>query len=186
MNKILVFYDSDSGNTQKMAELVGEGAQEVDNTEVRIRNTETIHLDDFKWCDGIALGSPTHYGTVSWKMKKWWDELPAELWGTQDGKVACAFSSSGAWGGGSELTCMTLLTMLINYGFLVFGVTDYVGKNFSPHYGSIQAGEPREAWEKESCLRLGRRLSEWVASLHHGQKQNHPLQQTYPRFDDLG
>jgi NAD(P)H dehydrogenase (quinone) len=183
MNNILILFDSDTGNTQKMAELVAEGAKQIPKTEVRTCSVDTITLEDFKWAEGIALGSPTHYGTISWKLKKWFDELPGELWGTQDGKIGCAFSSSGAWGGGAELTCMTLMTMLINYGFLVFGVTDYVGKKFSPHYGSIQAGEPREEYEKESSIRLGRRLAEWVAVFHHGEKSQDPTLQTYPRFE---
>lgn len=185
MNKILVLYDSNSGNTKKMAELVGKGAGEIDGSEIKVLSVEEASVEDFKWCQGIAVGCPTQFGTVSWKMKKWWDELPNEVWGTQDGKIACAFSSSGAWGGGTELTCMTLLTMLINYGFLVFGVTDYVGEKFSPHYGSVQAGEPREDHEIASCKRLGRRLAEWVASHHHGKREEHPLNQGYSRFEHL-
>jgi len=42
-------------------------------------------------------------------------------------------ASGGAWGGGQEWTCMTLFSILINYGFLVFGLTDYTGVTFSPH-----------------------------------------------------
>ena len=52
--------------------------------------------------------------------------------------------------------------MLINYGFLVFGVTDYVGKKFTLHYGAVVAGEPRSEEEKEACVRLGERLAQWV------------------------
>ena len=51
-----------------------------------------------------------------------------------DGKIACAFSSSGGWGGGTEPACQSLLTVLLNFGFLVFGVTDYAGQ-FSLHAG---------------------------------------------------
>ena len=80
---------------------------------------------------------------------------------------------------------MTLLTILMNYGFLTFGVTDYVDKKFSPHYGSICAGEPREEKEKESCRRLGRRLAEWVSSMIHCRKEHHPLAQDYDRFKHL-
>jgi hypothetical protein len=39
-----------------------------------------------------------------------------------EGKIGCAFFSSG----GGELTCMTLLIVLMNYGLLTFGVPDYV------------------------------------------------------------
>ena len=36
MNRILVLYDSLSGNTAKMAQLVAEGAREIPDTEVRL------------------------------------------------------------------------------------------------------------------------------------------------------
>ena len=186
MAKILVLYHSNDGNTSKMAQFVSEGAQEIANAEVRLLSVEEASYDDLAWCDGIALGSPTNYGTVSHQMKKWWDSLPPEGWGKNDGKIGCAFSSSGAWGGGSELTCMTLLTILMNYGFLTFGVTDYVDKKFSPHYGSVCAGEPREEKEINSCKRLGRRLAEWVSALIEGKKEHHPLNQDYDRFKFLG
>ena len=161
MPNVLILFDSNSGNTAKMAEYVAEGAA-VDNIELRLKSVDDADGDDLLWCDGIALGSPTNYGTVSWKMKKWWDNLPAEQWSTMDGKIGCAFSSSGGWGGGTELTCMTLLTILMNYGFLVFGVTDYISEKFTLHYGAVCAREPRNEDEIEACRRLGLRLSEWV------------------------
>ncbi|NQZ56873.1 MAG: flavodoxin family protein [Lentisphaeraceae bacterium] len=169
-----------------MAELVPEGCHELDCMTVRVLSTEEASADDLNWCDGIAVGSPTNYGTVSGEMKTWWDKLPPEGWGKNDGKIGCAFSSSAAWGGGSELTCMTILTILMNYGLLTFGVTDYVDKQFSPHYGSVCAGEPREERVKKSCRRLGRRLAEWCACLIKGRRDMHPLKQDYDRFDNLG
>ncbi len=163
MGKILVLYDSQSGNTRKMAELVAEGAATDSNMEVRVRNVDEASADDVRWCDGLALGSPTHLGIMSWKMKRFWDELVDPLWGTIDGKIGCAFSSSGGWGGGNEIACMSLLTVLLNYGFLVFGLPDYVGRQFTLHYGAVIAGEPRAHQETEACRRLGQRLSQWVA-----------------------
>ncbi len=37
MGKVLVLYDTASGNTRKMAELVAKGAESVPNTEVRVK-----------------------------------------------------------------------------------------------------------------------------------------------------
>ena len=70
---------------------------------------------------------------------------------------------------------------MINYGFLVFGVTDYSGHQFTAHYGATQAGEPREEKEIESCRRLGKRLAEWVAVYVDGRKDLHPLKGLYKR-----
>ncbi|HEY6952645.1 MAG TPA: flavodoxin family protein, partial [Bacteroidota bacterium] len=94
--------------------------------------------------------------------------------GKVDGKFGCAFSSSGGWGGGGELTCLSLLLILVNYGFLVFGLPDYVGERFTLHYGSVVAGEPRSKSETESCRRLGERLAAWVSVFVDGRQDMHP------------
>ncbi len=184
MGKVLVLYDTASGNTRKMAELVAKGAQKVTHTEVRLRSVDEATAEDLLWCDGLAVGSPTNMGTLSWRMKRFWDETVADLWGRVDGKIACAFSSSGGWGGGAELTCMALLTVLMNFGFLVFGVTDYVGKQFTLHYGAVIAGEPRSEAEKAACERLGERLAQWVAVFVDGRKELHPLLTRQEEEDD--
>lgn len=176
MGKVLVLYDTASGNTRKMAELVAKGAESVPNTEVRLKSVDEATADDLLWCDGIAVGTPTNMGTISWSMKRWWDEVGGGIWGKVDGKIGCAFSSSGGWGGGAELACMTVLTVLMNFGFLVFGVTDYVGKQFTLHYGAVLAGEPRFENEIASCQLLGERLAQWVAVFLDGNREAHPLQ----------
>jgi NAD(P)H dehydrogenase (quinone) len=177
MGKILILYHSNSGNTAKMAALVAEGARDVPGSEVRLREVDVASADDVVWCDGIAVGSPTNMGIISWKMKRFWDETMFNTWMKVDGKIACAFSSSGGWGGGTELACLSILTVLMNFGFLVFGVTDYVGKLSTLHYGAIAAREPREDDDKAACRLLGRRLAEWVAVYVDGRKDLHPVNQ---------
>ncbi len=163
MGHILVIYDSKTGNTETMAEQVAAGAREIPGLEVRLRHVDTATADDALWADGIACGTPTYVGLASWKMKKYWDDIAHTVWGKMDGKIGCAFSTSGGWGGGAELTCMSILTMLMNVGMLTFGVTDYTGKQFTLHYGAVTAGKPREEKEIEAPRRLGKRLAQWVA-----------------------
>lgn len=174
MNKILVLYDSATGNTAKMAQLVADGAQSIADTEVRVRNVDEAKPEDVVWCDGLALGSPTNMGILSWKMKQFWDVKMGEHWMKVDGKIGCAFSSAGGWGGGMELACQSLLTLLMNFGFLVFGVTDYSGKLMTLHYGAVTAREPRDDDSREACRILGRRLAEWTACYMHGRRDEHP------------
>lgn len=162
MSKIFVLYDSNTGRTEAMAHLVAEGIKRIPNTEVRLKSIAEATGDDLLWCDALAVGTPTNLGAISWKMKKFWDDLSGSLWGKIDGKIACAFSSASSYGGGSEIACLNMLIILINYGFLVFGVTDHVTPRFSPHYGAISAGFPTDPGEQEACLRLGQRLAEWT------------------------
>jgi len=182
MNCILVLFDSKTGNVAQMAELVAEGARSIAETEVRVRTLDEATPEDVRWCDGLAVGSPTNMGLLSWKMKRFWDETMGPHWMEVDGKIACAFSSAGGWGGGMELTCQSLLTVLMNFGFLVFGVTDYAGKKMTLHYGAVAAKAPREPEIQDSCRLLGRRLAEWTALLVHGRKSENPLTKSLPRM----
>ncbi len=89
MGNVLVLYHSESGNTANMAQYVAEGVRSVENIELRLKTIDEADADDLRWCDGLALGSPTNLGTVSWRMKQWWDELPEDFWSTIDGKSGC-------------------------------------------------------------------------------------------------
>jgi len=175
MNKILVLYDSKSGNVAKMAALVADGARKIPDTEVRLLSVDEAKPDDVIWCDGIAVGSPTNMGVLSWKMKKFWDEDMGPHWMKVDGKIGCAFSSAGGWGGGMELACQSITTVLMNFGFLVFGVTDYAAKLMTLHYGAVTAREPRSPESQDACRLLGQRLAEWTAVYMHKRADQHPF-----------
>ena len=180
--KILVLYYSEKGHTQAMAELVTDGAKSVPDTEVRLKTVVEATAEDLRWCDGIAVGSPTHMGTIAWEMKRWWDIVAQPLWYEIEGKIGCAFSSSGGNAGGGELTCLALQIVLMNYGLFVFGVPDYVAPGQTLHYGAICAGKPRHEGEKEACCRLGRRLAEWVQTMICHRPEHDPRKATYKRL----
>jgi NAD(P)H dehydrogenase (quinone) len=180
--RILVMYYSEKGHTKTMAELVVEGAASVPDTEVRFKTAAEATAADLVWCDGIAVGSPTHMGSIAWEMKRWWDVVAAPVWPKVEGKIGCAFSSSGGAAGGSELTCLALQIVLMNYGLFVFGIPDYVAPGQTLHYGAICAGDPRNDAEREACRRLGRRLSEWVQTLICNRPEHDPRKATYKRL----
>ncbi len=162
MVKILVLYHSNSGNTKSMAEYVAKGVGTNSKCEVKLKSVFEATKNDIIWCDGIAAGSPTNMGLLSWEMKKFWDEECFDLWGKIDGRIGCAFSNSGGWGGGAEIACQSILTVLMNYGFLVFGATDYVANGFTLHYGAVNAGKLNEQQEIDACILLGEKLAMWT------------------------
>ncbi len=53
MGKVLVLYDSASGNTAKMAGLVAEGAACITGVDVRLRKVSEATAADVLWCDGL-------------------------------------------------------------------------------------------------------------------------------------
>lgn len=176
MGKILVLYDSLTDCTKQMAFLVQEGAQSIPSNEVRVLSVDEAKADDVLWADGLAVGTPTNLGGISWKMKRWWDEeFAPNYWDKVDGKLCCVFSAQGGHGGGAELACQAMATVLLNFGFLFFGVTDYVSKINTLHYGACVAKQPRNQSDKDICRRLGLRLSEWVSFFVDNMYYLHPL-----------
>lgn len=177
--KILVLYDSQTGNVEQMARLVAEGAREIAKADVRVRKIDgagdlRATPEDVLWADGVAVGSPTNMGALSWRMKRFWDDEMRPHWMKIDGRIGCAFSSAGGWGGGMELACQSILTVLMNFGFLVFGVTDYAARDLTLHYGAVAAKAPGDEQARAACRLLGRRLAEWTATLVHGITSEHP------------
>jgi len=156
MVRILVLYDTKSGNTKRMAEAVAEGAQSQPEVEVSLKRVDEAQPSDLFEHDGIAVGSPTWCGGLSWKLKKFFDESTC-VWGKVEDKVGCAFSTAGGMGGGSEMTCLSILSVLLNYGMLVFGVTDYAAPGITAHYGAVAVQKPSED-ELASCRILGAKL----------------------------
>jgi len=192
--KILVLYDSSTTCTAQMAGLVAEGARQLDHVEVRLRTVPgpDNHWDatskgvrahdvpatfaDVYWADGVASGSPTNLGCISWRMKKFWDDLSQDgYWPKLEGRVGCSFSSVGGTGGGSELVCMAMNAIMMNFGFSCIGITDYVSFKTTMHYGVQVAKAPRDPVDQMACRRLGRRLAEFAAYYISHRPEAHPL-----------
>jgi multimeric flavodoxin WrbA len=101
MQKILVVYHSQTGNTKKMAEAVGEGASRIDTTEVVMRMAADATLEDLLDCAGVALGTPENFGYMSGALKDFFDRTfyPAE--GKAFRKPYVVFISAGNDGSGA-------------------------------------------------------------------------------------
>ena len=66
--KIVVIYDSKTGNTEKMARAIAEGASE--NAEVEVKKIgEAFPLTLLADANGVIFGSPVYYADISNNMK---------------------------------------------------------------------------------------------------------------------
>ncbi len=164
--RILVAYDSYTGNTEKMANAVAEGAR-LAGAEVSLKKVADITANDFLENDGFAFGTPTHCGVMSTKMNELFTKTGMPAWGRMRGKVGVAFSSSGGLGGGNEMACLSLILAMLNYGMLVFGVPDYVAPGVTLHYGAVSVGKPN-AEALKACRLLGERLAEYASIVRNG------------------
>ena len=158
MSKVLVAYYSRTGNTEKMAQAVAEGARRESGAKVDCRPVADLKPADLLAYDAVVLGSPTYYGTMAAEVKKLLDESVA-FHGQLAGKVGGAFSSSANVGGGNETTVLDLLKALLIHGMVIQGSAS------GDHYGPVAVGAPDERAVKE-CNRLGQAVAALAVKLH--------------------
>jgi len=164
--KVLVVYDSLTGNVEAMAGAVAEGAREA-GAEVTLKRVDEVSLKEIPLYDAFAFGSPTHCGTMSTRMNEFFNHKLIRHWGKLRYKVGVAFSSSGGLGGGHEITIWSIISAILNFGMMTFGVPDYVSDGVTLHYGAVAVGDPDEDSLKASRL-LGRRLVEHARIIKNG------------------
>lgn len=162
MSKIIIVYDSRTGNVEKMAAAVAEGVLRVDGVSVEVKRVDDTTFDDLLNSDEIILGSPTHMGLLSAKMKDLFDRAN-EIWPKLQGNVGAAFASCGGLGGGAELVLLSLLIVMMNHGMIVFGIPDYATRKppVTLHYGAVAVREPDEN-ELKACRLLGEKTARLV------------------------
>ncbi len=91
--KILVVYHSQTGNTERMAQAIGKGAEEAGGS-VIVSPVDDVSPDILKTAQAVILGSPCYFGNICWKMKKLIDET-VDLMGEFKNKIGGYFVSSG-------------------------------------------------------------------------------------------
>jgi NAD(P)H dehydrogenase (quinone) len=201
MTRISVIYYSATGNVYTLAQAVAEGATEV-GAQVRLRRVAELAskeaidsnpawrshvdattdiavatLDDVRWADGLAFGSPTRFGNVSAQLKHFLDVM-GQLWaaGKLANKVATGFMSSNTFHGGHESTLLALYNTIYHWGGIVVtpGYTDHAAaKAVGNPYGTshASAGGPPGPEVLDAARYQGRRLatiSELIAGSETG------------------
>ena len=156
MAKVIVIYYSRSGNTEKMAQSIGEGIKK-EGVEAVVKNVLDTDVDELLKYDGLVIGSPTYYGTMAADIKKLLDES-IKFHGRLEGKVGAAFSSSANIAGGNETTILDILNAMLIHGMIIQG--DPRGD----HYGPVGIGAP-DARTTQECLRLGQRVAQLLKRL---------------------
>jgi NAD(P)H dehydrogenase (quinone) len=165
---VLVTYYSVTGNTEKMAKGVVEGAKAVSGTSVILKRVGEVAGNDLLSSDAVIVGSPVHFGNMSGEAKSFLDNwlLKFGLWQDRKmrGKVGGAFSTGGAISNGKEVTLLTILSaMLINQMIVVsggggFGASATTGPD-SPGIDEKEMAEARA---------LGKRVAEVAAVVKRG------------------
>ena len=103
MAKVVIIYDSKTGNTELMANAVTEGVRSVKGVDVQVYKIGTkFPISTLKDADAIIVGSPTIYGNITHDVIELFNNL--DYLRTAEhlvlkGKKGAAFGSYG-WDGG--------------------------------------------------------------------------------------
>ena len=179
MNVLIIYY-STNGSTKKMARLIArgiemtEGVSSVIRTVANITNDKNINTDavvdksDLDQCDGIIIGSPTHFGNMSGSMKAFIDTTTAEWFnGCLTGKPGGVFTSTSSMHGGQESTLLSMMLPLLHHGVIITGVPYSEKKLSTTKGGGTPYGQSHVSFEsdieitddkKEICINFGKRM----------------------------
>jgi NAD(P)H dehydrogenase (quinone) len=166
---VLVTYHSASGNTEKMAQVVAEGAKAVSGTSVVLKRVGEVIGDDLSSADAVIVGSPVYVGNMSGQVKTFFDN-----WGLSFGfqfrdrkmrnKVGAAFATGASVSNGKEVTMLTILAAMLIHQMIVISGGGGFGANATtgPDSPGIDAKEIAEARD------LGKRVAEVAAVVKRG------------------
>ena len=149
MAKVLITYYSQTGDTEKMALLIADGASSAGG-KVVLRPVEEVKPADLVKYDAIVVGSPTYYGCMAYQVKKLFDES-FQFHGKLKGKVGAAFTSSVNIGGGNETTILEIMHVFLVHGMVIQGFPK------GDHYGPVSIGTPDDRVALQ-CRLLGEQV----------------------------
>ena len=138
---LLILFYSASGSVKNLAHAIADGAEEQ-NLNIKLRTVPKISAqnkkidpeipesgeiycskEDLINCAGLAIGSPTRFGSMAAPLKYFLDST-GDLWSTNalEDKPGIAFTSTGSMHGGQEITLFNIHTFMLHHGMLISGV----------------------------------------------------------------
>lgn len=141
MPKILVIYYSRTGNTEKMAKAVAEGARSVQGVEVEVNYY--ISPEELAGFDAILVGAATYHHDMPVSFKTFFEEVAVKNINLK-GKVGAAFGSYG-WSGEAA----KLVIEIMKNKFEMNVTEAPLPIKYEPDQASI-----------EKCKELGKRIAE--------------------------
>lgn len=195
MAEVLVLYYSQGGTTAEMANVIARGVEEIDGMQARVRTVPHVSpvseatepqvpdegapyasLQDLKECDGLVIGSPTHFGNMAAALKYFIDST-GPLWMSKAlvNKPAAVFTATASMHGGQESTLLTMMLPLLHQGMILVGLPYSEQALIKTSSGGSPYGASRLTSdevnlqltddEKSLCKALGKRVAEVAQSV---------------------
>ena len=174
-----------------MAEKICMGVKMVNNVEPILRTLPNIEdtsnknisddnnilfatNEDLINCDGLIIGSPTHFGNMAAPVKHFLDGTTNEWFNNSlSGKPAGVFTSTSSMHGGQETTLITMMIPLLHHGMLISGLpysekelhdTKTGGSPYGPTHLSSKSNNLSED-EIKLCIAFGKRIADQASKL---------------------
>ena len=158
--KVLVAYHSMSGNTERMAEAVAEGAKGVPGTMVVMKRVGQVTSDDLFSSDAIVVGSPVYWSNMAGEVKTFFDNWQFKFGVFPEfkmkNKIGAAFATGGQLSGGKEVTMLTILAAMLGNQMIVVSGGGAFGASATTE-GDSPGIDNKELAEAQA---LGRRVAE--------------------------
>ena len=191
MKNVLIIYYSKNGSTKKMAEKISMGIKMIKDVEPILRTLPSIEEtnnqkisddnnilfvtnDDLINCDGLIIGSPTHFGNMAAPLKFFLDGTTNEWFNNSlSGKPAGVFTSTSSMHGGQETTLITMMIPLLHHGMVISGLpysekelhdTKTGGSPYGPTHVSSKNSSLSED-EIKLCIAFGKRIADLASKL---------------------
>ena len=166
---LLILFYSATGAVRNLAHAIADGAEKK-GLEVKIRTVPKVSTvteagepnlpsegeiycskEDLISCSGLALGSPTRFGSMAAPLKYFLDST-GDIWSNHEleNKPGCVFTSTGSQHGGQEITLFNLMTYMLHQGmillahpiqFLSLAILKVVELPMDPHMSLIPSKE---------------------------------------------
>ena len=137
---LLILFYSASGSVKNLAHAIADGA-EAFGMPTKIRTVPKVSpnskatepeepvegeiyctKEELQHCSGLAIGSPTRFGSMAAPMKHFLDST-GDLWAANalENKPGMAFTSTSSMHGGQEITLWNILTYMLHQGMMIIG-----------------------------------------------------------------
>ena len=177
--RILIAYHSRTGNTEKMAAAVREGAASVAGVEIVLRKVADVTADDIVKADGIVLGTPVEWGNLSAEAKGFLDRVGAALGKAGatfgEGRTAAVFCTAGNASNGQEMARMGAIAAFLGMRFVIVGGVGQEGfGSLGPQ--AVTMGKPPgiNDGDRADARRFGERFARMTRQLRTAQAEPRP------------
>jgi len=165
---VLVAYHSVTGNTEKMAQGVADGAKTVPGATVVLKRVGDVVANDLISSDALIVGSPVYFANMSGEVKTFFDNwsLKFDLFRDRKmrNKVGAGFATGLAVSSGKEFTILGIFAAMLNNQMII--VSGGGGFGASATTGPESPGIDEK--ELAAARDLGKRVAEVATVVKRG------------------